>query len=65
MRIILFNGNLTASFRAFRRKNALQLSHVIASKLYPSAAEPQTTHVNETLLVFFEFDNCVSGLICI
>jgi hypothetical protein len=31
--------------RAFRRKNALQLSQVIAPKLYPSALSPQTAHI--------------------
>ena len=34
--------NLTFDFRAFLRKNALQLSHVTALKLYPRALSPQT-----------------------
>ena len=37
----------TGLFNPFRRKNALQLSHVIASKLYPTALDPQTTQVIE------------------
>ena len=53
---------LTESFKAFRRKNALQLSQVIASKLYPNAIEPQTTHVNEPVRVFFASGTCVSVL---
>ena len=43
----------TGFFNALRRKNALQLSQVMASKLYPNATEPHTTHVNEATLVFF------------
>ncbi|EAT41125.1 AAEL007212-PA, partial [Aedes aegypti] len=31
--------------RAFLRKNALQLSQVIALKLYPSALSPHTLHI--------------------
>ena len=34
--------NFTFDFRAFLRKNALQLSHVTALKLYPRALSPQT-----------------------
>jgi len=33
---------------------------VIASKLYPSAGEPQTTQVNEPIFVFFGFDDWIS-----
>jgi hypothetical protein len=51
----------TESLSALRRKNALQLSHVIASKLYPSAGEPQTTHVNEPFFALFGFDDCISS----
>jgi len=37
------NGHLNSfDFRAFLRKNALQLSHVTALKLYPRALSPQT-----------------------
>mgnify|MGYP000377373973 CR=1 FL=1 len=37
-----FNDDFTGSLRAFRRKKALQLSHDIASKLYPCAKPEQT-----------------------
>ena len=35
----------TLLLRAFRLKNALQLSQVIAPKLYPKALSPQTAHI--------------------
>jgi hypothetical protein len=50
------NMCLTGIFRAFRRKNDLQLSHDITSKLKPNADDSQITHVNEEVLNFFEFD---------
>ena len=40
-------GEHTGLFNPFRRKNALQLSHVIASKLYPTALDPQITQITE------------------
>ncbi|CAF4287522.1 unnamed protein product, partial [Rotaria magnacalcarata] len=46
------------SFRALRRKKALQLSHTIAPKLYPLAGDPQTTQVKEpSLVLFFSHDD--------
>ena len=44
----------TGLFNPFRRKNALQLSHEIAWKLHPSAADPQTTQVNDPSLFLLE-----------
>lgn len=40
------NGHVNSLVdKAFRRKNALQLSHVMALKLYPNALSPQTLHI--------------------
>lgn len=40
---------LTSPFVAFRRKKALQLSQVMASKLCPNALSPQTAHFSSVL----------------
>jgi len=47
---------LTRSLKALRRKKDLQLSHDIASKLYPSAGAPHITQINELVFVFFGWD---------
>jgi hypothetical protein len=61
--IMHFVVELTGSFRALRRKKALQLSHAIAPKLYPFADDPQTTQIKGSWLVlFFLGDGCI--LVC-
>jgi hypothetical protein len=49
----------TGFLRPLRRKNSLQLSHVIAPKLRPRADEPQITQINE---LFFLVFSLVDGL---
>jgi hypothetical protein len=50
---------LTGSFRALRRKKALQLSHPIAPKWYPFADDSQMTQVKiPSLVLFFLRDVC-------
>ena len=44
-KLLILKKNHTLLLSAFRRKNALQLSQVIAPKLYPKALSPQTAHI--------------------
>lgn len=48
---------LTRSFRALRRKNALQLSQVMAPKLNPCADDPHTTQIREPSLLLTLFSD--------
>jgi hypothetical protein len=58
IKLIYLFLNFTGSFKALRRKNDLQLSQDIASKLYPNAGAPQIAQTNKLFLVFFGFNDC-------